>query len=239
MQRNLLLMSDAIRYRGPDDHGHWVDACSGIALGHRRLSILDLSPQGHQPMFSLSGRYVITFNGEVYNFRELRQQLKGFDWRGNSDTEVMLAAFEAWGIEAAVQRFVGMFAFALFDTAERRLHLVRDRVGIKPLYYGWCGDTLFFASELKSLCAHPEFRPAVDRNSLALLMRYNYIPYPYSILLGARKLPPGTMLSLDSPTARESVAKRFWSMEQVVAESESNLFRGSDQEAIAAADDLL
>ena len=189
-------MADAIRHRGPDDSGEWCDQSAGIALAFRRLSILDLSPAGHQPMTSASGRYVIVFNGEVYNCEELRSRLPGYRWQGHSDTEVMLAAVEAWGLEAAVRAFVGMFAFALWDTRERELHLVRDRLGIKPLYYGRCRQYLLFGSELSALRAHPAFNAEIDRGAVALLMRYGYVPCPYSIYGGIRKLPPGTILRM-------------------------------------------
>jgi asparagine synthase (glutamine-hydrolysing) len=176
-------MADTLRHRGPDDSGSWVDTNAGVALGHRRLSIIDLSPQGHQPMTSRSGRYVIVFNGEIYNFRELRLELEaqGAGWRGHSDTEVMLAAFEAWGIEGALRRFNGMFAFALWDRTDRALYLARDRLGEKPLYYGWIGKTFVFGSELKALKAHPMWRADVDRNALAAYLRHNYVPAPHSI----------------------------------------------------------
>src|SRR5574340_296444 len=194
----LQCMTDAIRHRGPNDEGHFYDAPSGVALGFRRLSIIDLSPNGHQPMTSASGRYVIVFNGEVYNYAELRRELEplGFRFRGHSDTEVMLAAFEAWGVEPAVKRFVGMFAIALWDRQERELKLIRDRLGIKPLYYGWAQGTFLFGSELKALRAWPGFAADVDRDALCLYLRHDYIPAPYSIYRNIYKLLPGRILSV-------------------------------------------
>jgi len=178
-------MAGRISHRGPDDSGVWVDAESGIAIAHRRLSILDLSPSGHQPMLSASGRWVLAYNGEIYNHLALREQLQaagaGPAWRGHSDTETLLACVEAWGVERTLNSSVGMFAFALWDRRERALWLARDRMGEKPLYYGWQGDTFLFGSELKALRAHPAFRATVDRGALALLLRHNYVPDPYSI----------------------------------------------------------
>ncbi len=194
-------MAERIRYRGPDNSGVWGDSNYGLALGHVRLSILDLSPAGHQPMESASGRYIIVFNGEIYNHLELRGQLAGLSWRGHSDTETLLAAFETWGVEKTLQATAGMFALALWDRVERRLILARDRIGEKPLYYGWSNGTFLFASELKALEAYPDWRGEIDRGALALFMRYAYVPLPYSIYTGIRKLLPGTYATIASTCA--------------------------------------
>jgi asparagine synthase (glutamine-hydrolysing) len=231
-------MTDAIRYRGPDDSGCWVDASAGIALGHRRLSIIDLSPEGHQPMPSASGRWVMAFNGEVYNFEEIRRQLPDCRWRGHSDTEVMLEAIDTWGLEAAVRRFLGMFAFALWDRQEQKLHLVRDRLGIKPLYYGWSGNTFLFASELKALRAHPDFCPRINRDALALYVRHNYIPAPHSIYEGVYKLPPGAILTLPGWDARPS-PQPYWSVREVAFEGSHHPLSLPDGEAVDQLEQLL
>jgi asparagine synthase (glutamine-hydrolysing) len=195
-------MASSLRHRGPDDSGLWFDAEVGLGFAHARLAIIDLSPHGHQPMVSRDGRYVLAFNGEIYNFAELRHELtaRGHVFRGHCDTEVMLAAFVQWGLGGALDRFHGMFAFALWDARERRLHLARDRIGEKPLYYGRVGKGLAFASELKALRTHPEFGNGVDRSSLALLLGHGYIPAPASIYEGIGKLPAGTFVTID-PTA--------------------------------------
>src|SRR5213592_2441815 len=198
MRATVLGMANALKHRGPDDAGAWLDPAAGVALGHRRLSVVDLSPLGHQPMQSPTGRYVITFNGEIYNFRALRGDLekRGHAFRGHSDTEVMLAAITEWGVRDAVTRFNGMFAFALWDKEEHRLHLARDRFGEKPLYYGRFDETFMFASELKALRPHPDFKADIDRDSVGLYMRYGYVPTPHSIYRQVRKLPPGTVLTV-------------------------------------------
>lgn len=187
-------MARRIESRGPDDMGDWADDAAGLALAHRRLSILDLSPAGHQPMRSPCGRYVLVYNGEIYNHQDLRTALEaegvGFDWRGHSDTETLLAGLRHWGVPGCLQRLNGMFAFALWDAAERTLYLARDRMGEKPLYYGRNGDTFLFGSELKALTAHPDWQGDVDRDALALYMRHNYVPAPWSIYRGIAKLPP-------------------------------------------------
>jgi asparagine synthase (glutamine-hydrolysing) len=237
-------MADQLVHRGPDDSGVWVDAEAGIALGFRRLAIVDLSPAGHQPMTSANGRYVIVFNGEVYNFGELRKDLAllGHGFRGHSDTEVMLEAVSEWGLEAAVKKFVGMFAFALWDKRERLLHLVRDRLGIKPLYCGWQDKTFLFGSELKALHAHPAFSPEIDRSALALYLRLGYIPHPYSIYQGIWKLPPGHILSLRAgaqPSSELAGTARYWSAREVYETGAADPFRGSAAEAIEELDRLL
>ena len=193
-------MSDTLAHRGPDDAGAWVDAAAGLALGHRRLAVLDLSPAGHQPMHSASGRFVIAFNGEIYNHADLRGELQSRGaapaWRGHSDTETLLAGFEHWGIEATLKRAVGMFALALWDRAERRLYLARDRFGEKPLYYGRVGGAFVFGSELKALRAYPGFVNPVSREALRQYFRFMYVPAPLSIYDGIYKLPPGCLLTL-------------------------------------------
>lgn len=241
----LQTMGDAIAHRGPDDSGSWVDEQAGIGLVHRRLSILDLSPAGHQPMLSRSARFVLAFNGELYNFDEIRHAIEAkgaYRWRGHSDTEVMLAAFEQWGIEDALSRFVGMFSFALLDRQDRCLYLCRDRLGEKPLYYGWSGATFLFGSELKALRVHPEWRGNVDRGALALLMRHNYIPAPYSIYVGIRKVIPGTILRLDVEAIRADVEpsiKTYWSAARAVKDGLATPFVGSDADAVSDVDRLL
>jgi asparagine synthase (glutamine-hydrolysing) len=233
-------MSDTMRHRGPDDSGTWVDAEAGAALGFRRLAIIDLSPAGHQPMVSASGRYVIVFNGEIYNFGALREELEGLghSFRGRSDTEVMLASFTQWGIEAATRRFVGMFGFALWDREERRLYLVRDRLGIKPIYYGWADKAFLFGSELKALRAHPAFESKIDRGALVLLLRHNYIPAPYSIYRGIYKLSAGAILSIGAGENSPTITP-YWSAREITAQGTANPFTGTAEEAADELDVLL
>jgi asparagine synthase (glutamine-hydrolysing) len=237
-------MSASLIHRGPDDGGVWADPASGVALGHRRLSILDLSPEGHQPMRSADGRFVIVFNGEIYNFAELRDALEsaGHRFRGHSDTEILLAGFCEWGFEQTLKKSVGMFAIALWDTSGRTLYLARDRMGEKPLYYGWQQGVFIFCSELKALRAHPACHADIDRNSVTLLMRYGHVPAPYSIYRGIHKLPPGTFLALncqngtvgDLPAPRE-----YWSARECAEAGSANPLSASDAEATGALEQLL
>ncbi|MDR5730480.1 MAG: asparagine synthase (glutamine-hydrolyzing) [Terriglobia bacterium] len=214
----LRAMTDAVKRRGPDDVGMWLDDDVGIALGHRRLAIVDLSPAGHQPMISGSGRFVIAYNGEIYNHVSIRNELQSTNsnqnWRGHSDTETLLSAFETWGVSEALRKCVGMFAFALWDREHRQLTLGRDRLGEKPLYYGWQGEgrrrTFLFGSELKALREHPDFRFDVDRQALTALMRFGYIPSPLSAISGIKKLEPGTTVTI-STSDQKSRHEIYWS----------------------------
>lgn len=235
----LKMMVGRLRHRGPDDAGIWVDEQVGVALGHTRLSILDLSSAGHQPMVSPSGRYVITYNGEIYNHLELRAQLGSHAWRGHSDTETLLAAIEAWGIEKTLQAAAGMFAFGLWDCVERRLILARDRIGEKPLYYGRCGTTFLFGSELKALTAHPAWEGRIDRAALASFMRYAYVPIPHSIYTGIRKLVPGTYLTVTGSDQSDSFPepRPYWSALDVARQPEQVVI--DEQEAADELERLL
>lgn len=239
-------MAEHLLHRGPDEHDEWVDAAAGFALGHRRLSIIDLSPGGHQPMISRCGRYVIAFNGEIYNFMDLRQELESVSWahpwRGHSDTEVLLAAVSHWGLEAALRRSNGMFAFALWDQENRELVLARDRLGEKPLYYGWSRGVLLFGSELKALRAHPAWEGEIDRDSLALYLRYNCVPAPHSIYRGIRKLPPATWMCVSYDQIGRKICgepHEYWSAKEVVETGVANPFEGTEAEAEEALDALL
>jgi asparagine synthase (glutamine-hydrolysing) len=215
----LQAMGNALVHRGPDDGGTWWDGVAGIGLAHRRLSILDLSPAGHQPMASPCGRFVVAYNGEIYNHADLRVELQaagaGFDWRGHSDTETLLAALRYWGVEGALQRLNGMFAFALWDAAERTLFLARDRMGEKPLYYGRSGETFLFGSELKALAKHPAWRGEIDCDALALFMRHNYVPAPWSIYRGIYKLPPAHYLAVRDGGRTVGAPQCYWNLPAV------------------------
>lgn len=245
MERLGLKMLDSLAYRGPDDCGIWLDAENGLILGHRRLSILDLTLAGHQPMHSACGRYVMSFNGEVYNFQEIKKELGDAHvapvFRGHSDAEVMLAAISRWGVREAVERFNGMFAIALFDRSNRRLYLIRDRIGKKPLYYGRNGSVFYFASELKALRANDDFRAEIDRESLALYLRYGYVPSPCSIYKNVYKLEAGKIFVLDlNPTSNKHEDYLvYWSAKEMVLENRLHPFKGNDEEAVFKLEELL
>jgi asparagine synthase (glutamine-hydrolysing) len=231
LRQDATRMCDGIAHRGPDDQGLWLDAPNGVVLGHRRLAIVDLSPQGHQPMASACGRYMVVYNGEIYNHMALRQQLGNVAWRGHSDTETMLACFTRFGVRATLDMLVGMFAFAVWDHQTRSLILARDRMGEKPLYYGRlpCGDFVF-GSELKALRAHPRWQAEIDRDSLALYMRHNNVPAPRSIYKGIAKLRPGSWLEVSAGgEVREGL---YWRMQDVVERARAQRLEVPDAEAI-------
>jgi asparagine synthase (glutamine-hydrolysing) len=246
-QLTLRNMAYAIANRGPDSDGYWVDPALGIGLAHRRLAIVDLSPAGVQPMDSASGRYVLAFNGEIYNHMLLRKELERessvrASWRGHSDTETLLAGFDAWGIEATLKRTIGMFAIALWDREKRVLTLARDRLGEKPLYYGWQGQgrgaVFLFGSELSALRRHPAFGAEVDRDALALYMRHNCIGGVHSIYSGINKMPPGCLLTV-SAAAPEPVLRQWWSGTAVAEQGVAHPFAGSPEQAVDALEALL
>jgi asparagine synthase (glutamine-hydrolysing) len=230
-----------IAHRGPDDSGIWVDEQAGVALGFRRLAILDLSPSGHQPMRSASGRFVIVFNGEVYNFRELRRELEphGVVFHGRSDTEVILAAFEHWGISDAVRRFIGMFAIAVWDAQRKELSLVRDRLGKKPLYVYREPGLITFGSELKALLAGPSFDRSVDHAALASYLRYLYVPAPKTIFERAIKLPAAHILTVSNPRLQLPDPHGYWSLHEAALGGLASPLDGSDEEMIDELDTLL
>jgi asparagine synthase (glutamine-hydrolysing) len=232
-------MADTIVHRGPDEGQAWADPEAGLGLGFRRLAIIDLTTAGRQPMLSASGRSTIVFNGEIYNAEDLRAELgpRVARWRGHSDTEVLLEAAEAWGIEAALNRTFGMFALAYWDRARRRLTLVRDRLGKKPLYWAEPRPgALIFGSELRALRAHPAMPREIDRDTVAVYLRHAYIPSPRTIYRGVAQLPPGHMLELEGATA---TVRPYWTLAATVREAKGAPFSGSDEEAVAALERLL
>ena len=227
-------MTEQLHHRGPDGSGVWTDASSGIALGHRRLAILDLTDAGAQPMISHCGRFVLTYNGEVYNFKKLSEELTslGHQFRGHSDTEIVLTAIGQWGVEKTLLRLNGMFAFALWDRQNRLLTLARDPVGKKPLYYGWSGNALIFGSELKALRSFPGFQREIDRDALGLLLQYSWIPNPYCIFRGIRKLPPGSYLTLSAQDTHSTITPiQYWLPQKVNERGDQNPYSGSFQDA--------
>lgn len=256
--RRLNNMLAPIQHRGPDDAGTWLDVKQGVALGHRRLSIVDLSPAGHQPMTSACGRFVIVFNGEIYNHETLRKNVlfspsavrgqpinKGLSatvWRGHSDTETLLACFTAWGIEKTLQATVGMFAIALWDKQTSTLTLARDRIGEKPLYYGWQNGAFLFGSELKALRQHPSFKGQTDWHAASTFLRLNYIPAPSSIYQGIFKLIPGSYLQLkpaDIAQKKMPAPLPYWSLERAAKQGQQHPFKGSFNDAVDALEVLV
>lgn len=242
LSKLLDVMSGTLKHRGPDSDGQWLDAENGLGFGHRRLAIIDLSPAGHQPMHSADGRFVIAYNGEIYNHQMLRKELegKGCRFRGHSDTEVILAAVSTWGAEEAIGHLNGMFAYALWDRNHNSLQLVRDRLGKKPLYYGWMGDSFLFGSELKALRAHPSYRHEIDRDALASFLRFSYIPSPSTITKGIAKLPAGCHVTLkDLEPGQLPRPIVYWSPAMAMRRGREQPFVGDTQEALAELETLL
>ncbi len=232
-------MAATLNHRGPDAHGIWSDAEAGVALGHTRLSIVDLSPAGAQPMVSSCGACVITYNGEIYNAGDLRPELeaRGRRFKGHSDTEVLVEAIAEWGVKPTVERLIGMFAFALWDRRTRTLSLVRDRLGIKPLYFGRQNGRVIFASELKAFEVLPDWKPELNRDALAAYLRLAYVPSPHSIYRGIDKLAPGHIATIDAEGKVETAA--FWSVEKAAERGKGAPFNVSDREAIDTLELLL
>ena len=239
----IVKMNSAVSHRGPDTNGAWVDIDSGIVLGHQRLSIIDLSSAGNQPMHSSSGRYILTYNGEIYNHLEVRRELErcnsNIRWKGNSDTETLLEAVDFWGIETSLQKIDGMFAFGLWDKKIRRLILARDRIGEKPLYFGWQGKgdnkVFLFGSELKALKVHPEFNGEINRDVISLQLQHNYIPAPYSIYKDIHKLLPGHYLQLNEDDLKKNLlplSKSYWSLTE-------HAINGNRKQLTLCEDDIL
>lgn len=239
----LVRMTTAIAHRGPDDDGVWIDEDAGVAFGHRRLSIIDLSVHGHQPMHSASGRYVLSYNGEIYNFEEIRQQLEAESaapaWRGRSDSEVLLAAIERWGIEGALVKCVGMFALAVWDRETRTLSLARDRIGEKPLYFGTVDGRLLFASELAAIKQGLAVEPVIDRSALARFVQFSYIPAPQTIYRGIYKLRPGHVLSVQSPLDPDTMGKAYWRLSDGEQARRRELLALPDAELVSHVHDTL
>lgn len=236
-------MALRIARRGPDSAGEWADDEVGVALAHRRLSIVDLSAAGHQPMLSTDGRYVLTYNGEIYNHFDIRREIESqhgaVEWRGHSDTETLLASVSAWGVVATLKRINGMFSFALWDRQERKLYLARDRMGEKPLFYGRQGQSFVFGSELNAVRAHPHWQGQIDRNALAVYLRHNAVPAPYSIFQGIAKLPPAHFVTVSDNGQNVSDPICYWSLEQVVSDGQKKPLTGSAAELTNRLEKLL
>lgn len=246
LRQSLGGMVSKISHRGPDSAGYWIDESVGLALGHRRLSIMDVSQAGQQPMMSQCERYIITFNGEIYNYRNIRNKIDkeqdGYLWRGSSDTEVILAAISVYGLINAVTEFVGMFAFALWDRVDEVLYLVRDRIGEKPLYYGFSAGVFMFGSELKPLRVHPAWQGEIDRDVLGLYFRNNYVPAPFSIYKNIFKLPQGTYLKLNIQNMSSGLLPEpinYWSLLKAAQYGINHPFSGTDEDAISELDKYL
>lgn len=235
-------MGDAILHRGPDSNGEWADPTIGLGLAHRRLAIIDLSASGHQPMECWNGRYILSYNGEIYNHTDIRAELEaaGYGrWQGHSDTETLLAAFTEWGIDGTLARCNGMFAFALWDTETQKLFLARDRMGEKPLYYGRNGDSFLFGSELKALRQHPAWQGEINRNALASFVRHNYVPGQQCIFEGLQKLPPAHYIVVSETGRVISDPICYWSLENAVKSGQTTPLAGSDNDAIDQLESLL
>ena len=236
-------MVDTLTHRGPDDDGYWFDDVNGVALGHRRLAVQDLSSAGRQPMVSNSGRYTIVYNGEIYNHLELRKELPVSSWKGHSDTETLLAGFELWGIKKTLEKCNGMFAFALWDKSQLKLTLSRDRIGEKPLYYGWQNNAFVFGSELKAIKQCHGFEKKIDRGALSLLLRHNYIPATHTIYKDIYKLQPGTFITISFANgivkAKDAQAETYWSFNDVVNNGVLKPFTGDDSTAITTLESML
>jgi len=234
-------MSNSLHHRGPDDKGVWIDSDNGVALGHKRLSIIDLSKSGHQPMISNNGRYVISFNGEIYNYKKLKKDLKetGYIFKSKYNTEVILSAIEKWGIINSLKKFDGMFAFGIWDRKKNELWLSRDKIGEKPLYYGFQNEKLFFGSELKSIISNPYFKPKINKDAVNLFLKYSYVPSPMSIFEGIYKLRPGHYINIKKSSYKLVESKPYWSLFDITKSGTENLFCGDENQAINDLERLL
>lgn len=231
----IVAMNESLKHRGPDSSAYWFEEDGVLALGHRRLAIEDLSEAGSQPMHSPTGRYVIVYNGEIYNHREIRSEIEAkkihSQWRGTSDTETLVASIEAFGIQGAIEKSVGMFALAIWDKKERLLTLVRDRMGEKPLYYGWCGESFVFASELRAIESIPNIKLNLDTNALDMFLRYTYVPGAKSIYREINKLTPSSILEVNPYKPKQIKKIKYWSLIDRVKTGISYPFSGDDIEA--------